>query len=222
MTDPVANFDPLARCYRLLERLTFGATLQRARTAHLATVAPSAKNVLIIGEGDGRFLKAFRQYNPTAIVTVLDASSAMLSLARDRTRHLGPTTYLRADIRHHPLSPAAYDLIVTHFLLDCFTVENARRIAAVLARAASPGARWLISDFHLPSAGLPRLHARIWLTAMYSFFHLTTRLEAQKLVNIRQLLENTGFRLEAVQTYRMDLIHAEVYREAAASANLLP
>lgn len=212
-----ARFDRVARPYQLLEALAFQRALQHARTAFLPTAAPSATRVLIVGEGDGRFLQAFRRFNPTAHVTVLDASPAMLALARARTAHLGPTTYFEADIRAHSLPPAEYDLIVTHFLLDCFIEPTAREIVARLTRSAAPNTRWLIADFHQPPTGLARWHARAWLAAMYTFFRLTTRLEARQLVDIPPLLAAAGFDLEARRSSRLGLIRSEVYRHAQSN-----
>ena len=51
------GFNQLARPYRWLERAVFGGRLQRARCAHMQTFL-AAESILLLGEGDGRFLEA--------------------------------------------------------------------------------------------------------------------------------------------------------------------
>lgn len=199
------DFNPLARPYHLLERLAFQNALQTARTAHLASVAQDARNVLIVGEGDGRFLASFRQLNPHAQVTVLDLSQSMLALARQRdpSPH---TTFIHADITTDAPPPGPYDLLVTHFLLDCFDQPTCDAVIATLADAATPNAHWLLADFHLPAEGLPRLQAQLWLKTMYTFFRLTTGLQASRLPNPLPTLSGQGFHPLATYRSRLGLI----------------
>ena len=49
------NADRIARSYRWLEYAAFGVALERARFDFLRCAA-EARRVLILGEGDGRFL----------------------------------------------------------------------------------------------------------------------------------------------------------------------
>ena len=78
MTPP--RFDWLAPHYAWVETLTFGGRLHACRTALLGGVA-DARRVLVLGEGDGRFLAAFLASNPVATVDVMDASPAMVRSA---------------------------------------------------------------------------------------------------------------------------------------------
>jgi hypothetical protein len=52
-----------------------------------------------------------------------------------------------------------YDLVVTHFSLDCLTTEEVRSLAATLRAAVSPSARWVVSEFALPEGWFGRLVA---------------------------------------------------------------
>ena len=112
------NCDRIARCYRWLEYAGFGRALEHRRNAFLAYVA-DARRVLVLGDGDGRALAALLRAAPHARIDYVDLSARMLELARGRAGDLR-VVYRRDDARTTPLPAAEYDLIVTHFFLDCF------------------------------------------------------------------------------------------------------
>lgn len=204
------SFDLLARPYRAMETLAFGRALHRARTAHLARI-PTPTNVLILGEGNGRFLQSFRALHPTVPVRVVDLSPAMLALARSRdpSPH---TAFTQADATQLDLPENAYDLVVTHFFLDCFPEPAVRALVEKLSRAATPTATWLLADFHQPAHGLSALHARLWLATMYAFFRLATGLPARSLVAPDPHLIARSFRLAAEARTRFSLIRSTAWR----------
>ncbi|RYD31103.1 MAG: class I SAM-dependent methyltransferase, partial [Verrucomicrobiaceae bacterium] len=129
------NFDRMAPHYRWLEFLFAGGTLQRCRTAWLDKVT-RCRSVLITGEGDGRFLEACAKRLPEADILCVDASAGMLAQAQKRTQataDCGAREGARITFQHAMLPgwepPAVqFDLIVTHFFLDCFTPEDLRRV----------------------------------------------------------------------------------------------
>src|ERR1043165_8266693 len=68
----IVSFDAVTPWYRTLETVAFGNALQRARLACLAEIqAPS--RVLIVGEGDGRFLFQLLRMHPSAEIDCVDA-----------------------------------------------------------------------------------------------------------------------------------------------------
>ena len=75
------NADRIARLYRWIEYATFGNTLQQRRTAFLRDVA-DARRVLVLGDGDGRFLEKLVRQNPRAHIDYVELSGRMLELAR--------------------------------------------------------------------------------------------------------------------------------------------
>jgi len=208
------SFDPLARHYRWMEFVLAGGKLQRCRTAFLHRVT-EAQRVLIAGEGNGRFLVECRRQLPSANVTVLDSSAGMLNAARRRlaaarldARNLD---FLHTDVRRWTPPKAAYDLIVTHFFLDCFPSGQLEEVVAALARSASRNAAWLLADFQVPAAGWRRQRARIIHALMYAFFRRATRLPARVLIPPAPVLERQGFSLGATQTSEWDLLHTDLW-----------
>ena len=90
------SFDPLARHYRWMEPLLAGNKLQRCRAAFLDHVR-DAQNVLIAGEGNGRFFVECRRKLPSAQITLVDASARMLAEARVYASTLLRDPLLRPD-----------------------------------------------------------------------------------------------------------------------------
>jgi tRNA (cmo5U34)-methyltransferase len=70
-----------------------------------------------------------------------------------------------------------FDVIVTFFVLDCFTADVLPGALARLHAARFPGAPWLVTDFRPAQRGWRR-----WLLqSMYLFFGLTVGLRARQL-----------------------------------------
>jgi ubiquinone/menaquinone biosynthesis C-methylase UbiE len=202
--------DRIARWYRWLEYAGFGRGLERRRRAFLREVS-DARRVLAMGDGDGRALAALLAAAPRACVDYVDVSAGMLGLARARagTQHV---VYRNEDARTALLPEAEYDLIVTHFFLDCFDEADLELLIARLARAATPQSRWLISEFR----------GNGWLVrALYFFFRLTTGLRTQCLVDHHPVLKRHGFCLVRRRDAWRGLLTSELWvGNAVASLNV--
>ena len=209
------SFDVLAPHYRWMELVSAGEKLQRCRTAFLSRV-PRPHNILILGEGNGRFLCECRRQFPQAAITVLDASARMLELARKRLARQGITTeqidFIHADALTWRPPIETFDLIVTHFFLDCFRADQLELLIPKLARAAAPNASWLLADFQAAPAGWRRSRSRVILWLMYRFFIAATRLPARTLTAPDNLLERNGFTLRAREIYDWELLHSDYWQ----------
>lgn len=196
-----------------MEFVLAGEKLQRCRLAWLDAIR-DCRDVLIVGVGAGRFLQACAGELPEARIVCLDASQAMLERAQMRWRKAGgkpeQANFIHATLPEWEPPSAAFDLIVTHFFLDCFPEPMLSRVIAKLALAARSDARWLVSDFQIPSSGLARLRAKAVLAMAYAFFKLATRLPATGLVAPDALLERQGFRLTHRRTFDYGLLYSEV------------
>ena len=189
------RFDRLARHYVWIEAVTFGRSLQRCRAALIGELT-DARRALILGEGDGRFVVAFLKANPEVVVDVVDASPAMIALARRRVaahpEMLGRVRWHVADARQFE-PPAVYDLIVTNFFLDCFPVEQLEPLIARYVECLTHDGRWLVGDFAQPEPKARRLAARAALALMYLCFTLLTRIPAGSLADPGPILRAHGF-----------------------------
>ena len=203
------NCDPIARWYRWLEYVGFGSELERRRRALLPEVA-GARRALVLGEGDGRFLVRLVEQNRGASIDYVDLSGRMLDLARRRAG-TDSVNYIQGDALTIYLPPGKYDLVVTHFFLDCFDEETAARMVKRVSESARPRAQWLISEFRQPKSGWQAAWARIWLTALYLFFRITTGLKTRRLVDHHPLLAKHGFRLKRAESALFGLLASELW-----------
>lgn len=202
--------DRISRWYRWFEYAGFGPALERRREAFLPEVA-DARRVLALGDGDGRALAALLAAAPIAGVDYIDVSARMLELARARAG-TERVSYRHDDARTAPLPAAEYDLLVTHFFLDCFDEADLEPLLARLADASTPQARWLISEFR----------GNGWLVrSLYFFFGITTGLRTRRLVDHHPLLESRGFRLMRYEIAWRGLLASELWvRDAVASQSV--
>jgi len=207
------SFDSLAPHYRWMEFILAGDKLQRCRTAFLPEIQ-HAGNILLLGEGNGRFLPACRARFSKAHITCVDASAAMLAQARRRLVAGGSSvrnvSFVQADVLHwQPPPRAAFDLIVTNFFLDCFQAQQLEQLTTSIAAVASPDANWLLADFQMAASGLWRLRSQLILRLMYVFFGVVTQLPASRLTKPDPYLQARGFTLRGRIESDWELLHSD-------------
>jgi SAM-dependent methyltransferase len=201
MTDPrpnQPNFNLIARPYRYLEYLTLGRQLERCRLHYLPNLLQQ-KSALILGDGDGRFLAQLLAQNPHLQADAVDLSAPMLQLLRRNCEAAAPGASNRLET--HQASALAfpppgapektYDLVATHFFLDCLTQPELEALIARTVPSLAPGALWLISDFRIPS-GPMRLPARLLVRALYLAFRILTNLRTTHLPDHATPLTHAG------------------------------
>lgn len=206
------SFDLLAPHYRWMEFVLAGGKLQRCRTTFLDEI-PAARNILLLGEGNGRSLVECCRRFPNARLTCVDASGPMLTQAcRRLARHAleaSHVEFIQADILNWTPAGGTYDLIITNFFLDCFRADQLEQIISRIATATASDANWLIADFHLPAAGPKRLRSRLILWSMYAFFRTMTRLPAKRLTVPDPFLERADFNLHRRTESEWSLLHSD-------------
>jgi 2-polyprenyl-3-methyl-5-hydroxy-6-metoxy-1,4-benzoquinol methylase len=173
-----ANFNLIAHPYRWLEYLTLGRALELCRLHFLSSLL-DRKRALVLGDGDGRFLSALMAANPDIHAEAVDTSATMLHLLNKRCQ--APTRLQTHHASALTFAPTgAYDLVVTHFFLDCLPQPDVETLIAHLAPHLAPGALWLISDFRIPP-GPMRLPARVLVRSLYLAFRILTGLRTTRL-----------------------------------------
>jgi ubiquinone/menaquinone biosynthesis C-methylase UbiE len=206
------SFNRLAPHYDWMEAFTAGDRLQRVRTVWLEELR-GRRRILSIGEGHGRFAAACAARFPDADLTCVDASSAMLAVAKKRTNGVSATIHWECADFPAWQPDGTYDAIVTCFFLDCFTPTQLAGVIGKLAACAAPNAIWLVADFALPERGLARQRARAVHALMYTFFRFATELPARLLTPPDALLQANGFHLSRRREFEWGLLRADLWQK---------
>jgi ubiquinone/menaquinone biosynthesis C-methylase UbiE len=212
------GFDLLAPVYPAMERVLAGPRLQRCRIAWLDELT-GARRMLVAGVGHGPALALVLRRHPELHVTCVDSSARMLAVARQRARRAGldlrRLEFVHASLPEWQPPPGAFDAIATHFFLDCFSPAQLGAVVTTLTRAATPDARWIVSDFTVPRRGPSRWRALAVHRLMYLFFRVTTRLAAHHVTPPDDVLAAHGFQLRHRQTHEWGLLHADLWQRTA-------
>jgi ubiquinone/menaquinone biosynthesis C-methylase UbiE len=196
MAVPKANttFDSIARCYPLLEQIVFGSKLSEARRFFARRVAEGNK-ILLIGEGNGRFLFEVSKQTSSASVTVVDSSTRMLADAAGRiatVERCPRVELIHADILEWRSPSAQYDRFVTHFFLDLFTPRLIGRIVEKISRLATEDSLWINVDFTSESQ---RLRQKFLMWAQYRFFRISAGIDASRLFDSLPYIREAGWQI---------------------------
>lgn len=213
------SFDRVAGIYQLLEYAAFGRALEAARFRYLDRLK-DCRQILVAGEGDGRFLERLLSIAPDAHVRCIDISAAMLARAEHRLDRdqRARVSFECADVRSVEVAPQAYDAVVTLFVLDCLTPDEVFRLVARLAGGLRPSGLWLFSDFSIPARGWRRARARLWVGFLYAFFRWQTGLAVHEVPPCEDILSAAGFSVLEDATFQHGLLRTVLYARAARSA----
>jgi hypothetical protein len=218
-TAPVSTprFDRLARVYRWMELFTFGPWLKRCRCAFLADLTES-RSSLVLGDGDGRFTAQLLGANRTIQIDAVDSSAAMLGelLGRAGPNAVRIKTFC-ADARDWQPAHPPYDLVVTHFFLDCLSTDEVRSLAAKLRCAISPSAVWVVSEFAVPDGWFGRCVARPLIGLLYLAFGCLTGLAVRRLPDHGAALREAGFTLDRRRRWLGGMLVSEIWCGPAAT-----
>jgi ubiquinone/menaquinone biosynthesis C-methylase UbiE len=192
------NCDLLAPYYRFFEYAAFGRSLERHREAYLSNT-PIEGRALLLGEGDGRFLAKLTLNRPSLYVDVIERSRGMLRVSGSTlvraslSSQMERVRWQTADVLKVSFGDGCYDLIASHFFLDCFSTHEAEQLVRAVTSQCRPGTEWLISEFQQPKRGWRRWHAWLWLRVMYAFFRITTALKVNALPQYAAAMREAGW-----------------------------
>jgi ubiquinone/menaquinone biosynthesis C-methylase UbiE len=208
------NFDRIARAYCWLETIMFGKKLSQCRCSFLDELR-SCRNALVIGDGDGRFTARLLERNRTIHVDAVDSSSAMLRvLVRNAGRNAHRVSTHHSDAREFTPPDPPYDLIVTHFFLDCLTSEEVTAIAERIRKCAGSSSRWIASEFAIPDNWFGTIVARPVVTGLYLAFGLLTGLRVFRLPDYREAMARAGFKVSSVRPFIGGMLVSEMWIRA--------
>jgi ubiquinone/menaquinone biosynthesis C-methylase UbiE len=208
----MVSFDPVAGPYRWLEYLSFGPWLTRCRTAQIAQLA-NLRHALVLGDGDGRFLARLLAAHPHMTADVVDSSEAMLRLLDQRISQSGAQG--RVCLHHADVLEwqphGEYDLVVSHFFLDCFFPEQVEQLLDHILPQLAPEAQWVISEFAIPSGKLTAPAGRMVVSLLYRAFGWLTGLRVRTLPDYAGSLHRRGWVVMREQPFLWGLLCSQIW-----------
>jgi ubiquinone/menaquinone biosynthesis C-methylase UbiE len=210
------GFDRLAKPYRWMEYLTFGPALERCRFRFLPQLT-NVERALVLGDGDGRFSAQLLHTAPAARVKAVDGSAAMLAELRARCAAIGMADRVEtfeADLSQGlpaPLKEDSFDLVTTHFFLDCLTTAQTELLVAETTPLLRAGGCWIVSEFAVPASGAMRWPAALVVRSLYLGFRLLTGLRTQQLPDYRTVLQHNGLILREERSALGGLLISELW-----------
>lgn len=212
------GWDVWSRVYRLFEYSLLGRTLARARLAGVPDLS-SPRRVLLLGDGDGRFLAHALTEWPEARFVSIDASAGMVAQSRARNEVNGrdrvewiegavPTVLER-------LEESGFDVVCTVFFLDCFSESELKAWMPTAVEKLSPGGFWSVVDFTHPGIlrGWRQMRQSSLLKILYLAFQTTTSISARALPDMEAPLRNSGLSLKTDSLLEGGLYRAQLWQK---------
>lgn len=207
----VKGYNRLASSYVWLERVAFGRALIKARLALLAELN-GAKSILVLGEGDGRFLASLLEHLPHAQIVVIEQSPKMIARAKKRLTSLKRVRFVCADALTVSLDES-FDVIVTCFFLDLFDDAQIAQLMQRVIPYLKLSGFWYYADFVVPRASLEKIYALLYLKLMFWFFAWQTSFKQTQLVNPHSFFLATGFTLKLERRSHFNFLTTRLYQK---------
>jgi len=203
-----ASYDRIAPVYDMLSRIVFGRTLERAQEALLRCIPPRS-TILIIGGGTGWALERITTiYREGLVIDYVESSAEMLQLSRGRDYGGNEVNFIHQSVEEF-ITDTKYDIIITAFFFDNFRPDRATMIFDKLAAMQSAASLWLYTDYIITP--ISPIWQRVLLKTMYTFFRITSGIEASSLPDMDSLFAKGHVPVFQKYFYR-DFIRSTAYR----------
>ena len=170
--------------------------------------------MLILGDGNGRFLESLLKSNCNAEIESLDISRNMIGLANARITPLpnnSQVVFIHTDVFDWNFPKCKYDLIVTNFFLDCFTYSELTNLLEKISLSLKPQGKLIYGDFNVPNSLLIKTLTSLLLYGMYLFFRIFTQISANSLYDPTSLLIENKFILKNEKYYLLSFLKSQLW-----------
>ncbi|NQZ59583.1 MAG: class I SAM-dependent methyltransferase [Lentisphaeraceae bacterium] len=204
------DFSRLAAIYDLLGDIAFVGALRRSQNCFLK-ILPHSKRVLIIGGGSGRFLVDLLKSHEFDFVDYVDISPGMIEQAKKNVGRQLP--HLKSKVNFtcgsvESVRGQTYDLICTHYILDCFAGDELKEVMNLLHDSLGNGGHWLFADF------MGDNYIKECLIAfLYQFFKFTVSLKPHKLGDFVVEFRKLNLEICEEKYFVNRLIRAALYKK---------
>ena len=208
------NFDLIAKHYNWMEKIIFRSDLEKVRRMNLALVK-NAKSILLLGDGDGRFLEQVSLMGTDAFIVSVDSSAKMIDLSKRKLEKSALNVEFNCTKIEdfQPIESFKPDLIIAHFFLDCFTHDEVKLIIDRVSEWAAVNAKFVISDFSITKkTSFNRIYQKMLTSIMISFFRLFCGISTRFLPNIPKIMTSQGWNCLSQESLKSEFINSWVWQ----------
>ncbi|MFT3701029.1 MAG: class I SAM-dependent methyltransferase [Agriterribacter sp.] len=181
------DYNAIASSYDFLSRLIFGDAIKQSQVCLLPFI-PAQSNILIAGGGTGWILDELAKVHQVGLnIIYVESSSAMIERAKKRNAAQNKVSFFCMPIEKYVTSQSL-DIIITPYLFDNFTQQQAAQNFYNLHKMLKPRGLWLFSDFYIDNAA-GKFWQKALLKTMYLFFSVIAKIEAHELVDMNVYFE---------------------------------
>jgi len=208
----IPNYNSVSFFYDPLSRLLFGKALVNAQVYLLKQITPGSR-IIVVGGGTGWILDEITKLYPSGLnITYVEMSEKMMGVSMKRSIGANVVDFVNNDVRKLT-TPILFDVVITPFLFDNFSQQNAETLFEHLYSLAKPKGFWLYCDFQLTG----KWWQNILLRSMLIFFRTMCNIEANKLPDMQKSFSAAGYNLVAQQTFFGNFVFSGVYQALAIS-----
>jgi ubiquinone/menaquinone biosynthesis C-methylase UbiE len=208
------NFDLIAKHYNWMEKIIFRSDLEKVRSMNLALIK-NAKAILLLGDGDGRFLEQVSLMGTDAFIVSVDSSAKMIDLSKRKLEKSALNVEFNCTKIEdfQPIESFKPDLIIAHFFLDCFTHDEVKLIIDRVSEWAAVNAKFVISDFSITKkTSFNRIYQKMLTSIMISFFRLFCGISTRFLPNIPKIMTSQGWNCLSQESLKSEFINSWVWQ----------
>ncbi|MFC5051470.1 class I SAM-dependent methyltransferase [Rubritalea spongiae] len=201
------DYSRVAKLYCAIERIVFARKLENVRLWCLNNLhLVEDSKVLIVGGGDGRFLRELIGRYGRIRVDYVEPSASMVAVAQSRVEADSRVSWHQSRIEDW--GGGEYDLVVAHFVLDTFEPSVRPRVADLLIQKVKPGASVVVSDFCYE--GGKRERVMMWL--MQCFFCVIAGQPMWEVSRDDTAFTKKGAEISCEQSWSKGWIYSQIWK----------
>ncbi|MEO8254466.1 MAG: methyltransferase domain-containing protein [Flavobacterium sp.] len=206
----VNNYDKIAKHYDFLSRLVFFKSQVYAQINQLKHI-PKNSSILIVGGGTGWILEEITKIHSSGLeIVYVEVSAKMITLSKQKNSGNNTVEFFSKGIENFA-TQNTFDIILTPFLFDNFSVDDANSAFKKLDKVLKNNGLWFFTDFNVQ--GKSAWWKLLFIQFMYQFFTIFKIIDTKKLINMSPYFEKYHYAIVEKKLYYGTFIEAIVYRK---------
>ncbi len=204
------SYDVVANVYDSLAKIFIGNSLRESQKYFLKKI-PANAAVLIAGGGTGWILEEITTVHPQGLcIDYVDISAKMITKARNRFADNNEVHFVQQSILDFT-NDTKYDVIITPFFLDNFSMKTLGKVFAFLDQKLKPDGLWIHTDFQEDKKVFNWKKIMLWI--MYAFFRIACNIEARRLPDVAVCFKENNYFLTESKTFLHRFIITSLYKK---------